>query len=175
MNQKHAMTTLTGVLIILLMAATVSARDQVIVSKPVSADTAREHGSLNQMLSDSIHERAETESNFHAGGESARNDRDASVRAVQIDIGDELGGASGSGREIRPQVEHEYHMKAAAKELDGEWKEVNKDFKPLPRARVVVREASERRGSNGGSSASSMPNSRTQKSARAQSDDGLQN
>jgi len=176
MNQKNAMTTLTGVLIILLVATTAAAAgEKVIVSKPVSATTQRERVSVNQALGESTHERAETESYFRSEGESARVEhRDASVRAVKIDIGDELGGAAGPGQE-RPRVEHEFHMKTAAKELDGEWKAVNKDFRLRKRARVAARGAFERsREASGGSSASVMPTSRTHKSARAQSDDGLQ-
>lgn len=174
MSHKKEMTTLTGVLIILLAAATTSASEKVIVSKPVSAMTARERVSVNQALGESTHERAETESYFQTAGDSARAEiRDPSVRAVRIDIGDELGGAAGPGS-ARPQIEHELHAKQAAQELDGEWKAVNKDFKPLKRARVAARSVTERtRESSGGSSASVMPTSRTHKSARAQSDDGL--
>lgn len=168
MNQKSAMASLAGVFFILLIAATASARDKVIYNKPVSAITTRDRGSLSQVLSASTHERAESESSFQAKAETARADGE-SVRALHLDIGDELGGSSSGSNRKRAKVDREFYMKAkvAAKELDGEWKEVNQAFRPRRSgAAQVAKEAKEYNA--GGSSASVLPASRTQKSAQAE-------
>lgn len=160
MNKKTALTILCGVMLLLLVAATASARDRALLDQAVNA---------------SIHERAEIESRYQQNSSVQRHDEvygdNAGVRAIELEIGDEFGTAAADDPESKPKTkEHELHQKFVGKELKREWKDVNRSFKQAS-ARAAQRAAeeavAEQKANIGISASSILPSSRSRRSAPA--------
>jgi hypothetical protein len=173
MMRSPALPILTGIMFVLLIAVSASAREREIgldrpfADRPVAADHERSRGSLDDVLNRSQEDRDTTDNSFRSAGASARqreiNGDNGNIRAIQVEIGDELGGDAAASSDFAPSKEgHELHVKnkLVAKELEGEWKAVNKGF------RKPSKQVSSHDATGGGASASNLPASRMQKSAR---------
>jgi hypothetical protein len=168
MKKSTALAILCGVMLLLLVAASASARDRAMLDRAVNA---------------SIHEHNVTASRFQENYAPGRGKEpyaeNGGIRTIEIEIGDEFGSAAVETeivRQHRDRIHHPKEMRErfVSKKLNREWKDVNRSFKQA-HADIgqgeVERETERAQSGNGFSGSSLTPSSRTQKSARASGKD----
>jgi hypothetical protein len=97
---------------------------------------ARDLALLNKALADSTQERAGVEREYKKNDATSRNSHRAGdlseIRAISVELGDELGAESGGGDHLKFHDKNRvFREKAVSAKLDREWKDVNRSMKEV--------------------------------------------